>query len=114
VEGEEMKTTVLSIVFNILLVIFCANMYNKANLAEERHDKLKREYEETAQELTAIQYENMAVSAESRDAQKQLESYKNREDVVLRRPGLVELKVNKAFLKEQQRLECFTGGSCGN
>jgi hypothetical protein len=38
-----------------------------------------------------------------------LDAFRNREHIVLAKPGLVEIKINKAFNKQQRRLACATG-----
>jgi uncharacterized protein (UPF0333 family) len=50
------------------------------------------------------------------EAARELTKLKNRESIVLRKKGLVELKINKAFNKQQNRLACLTGDttSCGS
>lgn len=44
--------------------------------------------------------------------QKKLSEYANRKDVVLAKPGLVEIKINKATEKAQRDLYCASGGTC--
>lgn len=46
---------------------------------------------------------------ELNDAVRQLDSFRNREHILMAKPGLVEIKINKAFEKEQKYLACITG-----
>jgi len=49
-------------------------------------------------------------------AKRELDSHRDREDIVLKKKSLVALKINKAFQKSQGKLACITGdtSSCGN
>lgn len=40
---------------------------------------------------------------------RELESFKGRESVLMAKPGLVEIKINKSFSSTQQQLACATG-----
>jgi hypothetical protein len=53
---------------------------------------------------------NQAQTKYSKSA-RDLENLKNREKTVLAKKGLVAIKINKAFIKQQTHLACLTGDS---
>jgi septal ring factor EnvC (AmiA/AmiB activator) len=50
-----------------------------------------------------------AIATETSYLERELSQYRDREKVVLAKPGLVELKINKSFNKYQKSLACETG-----
>jgi hypothetical protein len=50
-----------------------------------------------------------AITSSYQQAKRDLDSLKNREEVVLANKSWVELKINKAFNEQQLRFACLTG-----
>lgn len=44
-------------------------------------------------------------------AKSELDGLKRREATVVAKSGLVELKINKAFIKQQEKIACITGNA---
>jgi len=49
------------------------------------------------------------LGSENRVAEATLESYRGRESVIVAKPGLITIKINKAYKKQQDKLSCLTG-----
>jgi DNA repair ATPase RecN len=62
-------------------------------------------------ELQRKTYERSVLALDNRLEQQKREliSLKNREETVLAKPGLVELKINKAYTAQQKAYMCLTG-----
>lgn len=72
--------------------------------------------EQLVKDQIAISKESLRHQNNYTKATRELSKLKNREATVLRKKGLVELKINKAFNKQQARLACVAGDStaCGS
>jgi len=57
----------------------------------------------------AIDLKSKNIQSKFSATTRNLEALKNRESVILKRRGLIEIKINKAFNKQQKRLACITG-----
>jgi membrane protein implicated in regulation of membrane protease activity len=62
-----------------------------------------------AKDQQEIQAKFEVADSSWRASRRDLEGLKGREAVVLRKKGLVELKINKAFQKQQDKFACITG-----
>lgn len=57
----------------------------------------------------AIDLKSKNIQSKFSATTRNLEALKNRESVILKRRGLIEIKINKAFNKQQKKLACITG-----
>ena len=62
-----------------------------------------------AKDQQEIQAKFEVADSSWRASRRDLEGLKGREVVVLKKKGLVELKINKAFQKQQDKFACITG-----
>lgn len=72
---------------------------------EEIDAKLKN----LAEQRIAHEAKVVSLNNEINKAKRDLNALKNREATVVAKPKLVELKINKAFQKQQKRYACLTG-----
>lgn len=64
---------------------------------------------EMAKEHSIVGKEYKAITLEFNATKRELESFRHRESVILAKPGLVSIKINKAFTKQQNKIACITG-----
>lgn len=57
----------------------------------------------------ALEDRNSAIDTEFAQVKRELQDLKGRSSLILAKRGLVELKLNKAFNKQQKSLACVTG-----
>lgn len=64
---------------------------------------------------TRLQTESAKITQDFQDMKRELNGYKNREDVVIRKPTLVQLKIQKSFDGLMDEIHCTTGDArkCG-
>lgn len=68
-------------------------------LLDERGNSLDHRFLQKAAQLDAL------------ESKRELDGYVNRTPTVIAKPGLVSRKINRAFIKQQERLACITGDS---
>ncbi len=56
-----------------------------------------------------LQFDQKTAQLNYLETKRELSRYENREPTVIAKPGLVSKKINKAFIKQQERLACITG-----
>lgn len=83
----------------------------RADLAVQSRAKeaLAQSIKDSERERRAVENEVKEITLEATELKRELSSLRNREDVVLAKPGLVEIKINKSFNKTQRLLACITG-----
>ena len=72
--------------------------------------------DQLSKDQVTITAKNVVLQTNFSKTSRELIGLKNREATVLKKKGLVELKINKAFNKQQLRLSCITGDTtaCGS
>lgn len=89
----------------------------QAHLQESQQalDRYVQAIQEMGETQAKFEADNKQISADFREAKRELDSYRNREHIVKAKPGLIELRINKAFAKQQKELACASGETtlCG-
>tara|TARA_Y100000034_G_scaffold34222_1_gene41935 strand:- start:11186 stop:11611 length:426 start_codon:yes stop_codon:yes gene_type:complete len=79
-------------------------------LQTEAINRLEAQREEDQRNLLEMSSELGKVNEELNTATNRLDAYKNREDTVLARPGLIERRANAGTQRVFEELRCITGG----
>ena len=83
----------------------------KKQAAENKLIYLKDEQETNVREIQNLQSEKNEIESDYRIAQTELESYKGRENVVRKKPTLVERRANAASKRVFMDIECASGST---
>ena len=79
------------------------------NSYKKKVAELEKSIAEGNDKFNDLYRNGIETTLELKAAQTQLSEYKHRESVVLRKPGLVQLKANKATKKLFSEITCVTG-----
>lgn len=103
-----------------LAVFVLTNLYvsseKKATKLEKDVESYQFQIEDYRDQITSyssdmikIRKTNRKVGEEYLNVVTELNSYKNREDIIAKKPKLVEIKINKSFNQLTDSIECLTG-----
>jgi predicted nuclease with TOPRIM domain len=107
----------ISLLCGLLVVSYLyKTQIEKTAVVETQLTTLQQTYEQTQKALKDEQVKHIQLSHEREqvyqdyiDMKRKLDGFKNRENVVVKKPGLVQIKIQKSFDGFMNELYCNTG-----
>lgn len=85
------------------------NLETTLETKEKETKALKQNIRDMASSQRDIEVQMDDIARDARKYSAEISTSKNREEVVVAKPSLVEIKINKSFLSREEKWACVTG-----